>query len=64
MSKKELLIKELEHIPETLLNEVLDYLHFSKNKVNNGGLETAIASEPALERDWMKPEEDEAWKNL
>jgi hypothetical protein len=26
--------------------------------------ETAIASESSLKKDWLRPEEDEAWLNL
>jgi len=31
---------------------------------SDSGRETAIASERALARDWLRPEEDEAWKDL
>ena len=61
MSKKELLLHELEQIPEPLLDEVLDYLHFLKTKLLQQQLETAIASESALKKDWLRPEEDAAW---
>lgn len=27
-------------------------------------LETAVLSESALEKDWFRPEEDEAWQDL
>jgi len=27
-------------------------------------MEDAILSEPVLARDWLSPEEDEAWKDL
>lgn len=27
-------------------------------------LDTAIASESSLKKDWLMPEEDEAWQNL
>jgi hypothetical protein len=64
MSKKELLLHELEQIPEPLLDEVLDYLHFLKTKLLQQQLETAIASESALKKDWLRPEEDAAWQSL
>ena len=64
MSKKELLLRELEQIPEPLLDEVLDYLHFLKTKLLQQQLETAIASESALKKDWLRPEEDAAWRSL
>jgi hypothetical protein len=64
MNKKELLLHELEQIPEPLLDEVLDYLHFLKTKLLQQQLETAIASESALKKDWLRPEEDAAWQSL
>jgi len=64
MSKKELLINEIEQVPEPFLDEVLDFVHFLKTKIIKERLDTAIASESALRKDWLKPEEDEAWQNL
>ncbi|MEC4685227.1 MAG: DUF2281 domain-containing protein [Nitrospirota bacterium] len=64
MSKKELLLNEIEQVPEPLLDEVLDFIHFLKTKIVRERLDTAIASETSLRKDWMKPEEDEAWQDL
>ncbi|MEK6684136.1 MAG: DUF2281 domain-containing protein [Nitrospirota bacterium] len=64
MSKKELLMNELEQVPEPFLDEVLDFVHFLKAKIIKNKLDTAIASESSLKKDWLKPEEDEAWKSL
>lgn len=64
MHKKELVINEIEHVPEPLLDEVLDFIHFLKTKMTKERIDTAIASESSLEKDWLKPEEDEAWQNL
>jgi len=64
MSKKELLLHEIEETPEPLLDEVLDYLRFLKNKLAHEHLDAAIASESSLKKDWLRPEEDEAWKDL
>ncbi len=36
----------------------------SKRAVSQEDIELAIASESSLEKDWMLPEEDEAWQNL
>ena len=27
-------------------------------------LDTAVASESSLKKDWLRPEEDEAWRSL
>jgi hypothetical protein len=64
MNTKELLINEIKEAPEPLLTEVLDFVHFLKAKTVREELDIAIMSESALSKDWMKPEEDEAWQNL
>ncbi len=64
MSKKELLISEIEQVPEPFLDEVLDFIHFLKTKIIRERIDTAIASESSLKKDWLMPEEDEAWRNL
>ncbi|MBF0606463.1 MAG: hypothetical protein HQL61_02780 [Magnetococcales bacterium] len=35
-----------------------------ETKIKNEVLATAIASETSLKKDWLKSEEDEAWKDL
>ena len=64
MSKKELLINEIEQVPEPLLDEVLDFIKFLKTKVIKERMNIAMASEASLKKDWLKPEEDEVWQNL
>ncbi|MCK4385134.1 MAG: DUF2281 domain-containing protein [candidate division Zixibacteria bacterium] len=64
MGKKELLISEIEKVPEAFLDEVLDFIHFLKTKIIKEKLNTAIASESSLKKDWLRPEEDEAWQSL
>jgi len=64
MNTKELLINEIKEAPEPLLTEVLDFVHFLKAKIVREELDIAITSEAALSKDWLKPEEDEAWQNL
>ena len=60
MSKKELLMSEIEQVPEPFLDEVLDFVHFLKTKITKEGVANAIASESSLKKDWLKSEEDEA----
>jgi hypothetical protein len=64
MNAKELLIKEVENIPEFILEEVWNFLQFLKLKYNKDKLEASLLSESSLEKDWLKLEEDEAWQNL
>jgi hypothetical protein len=64
MSTREQLHDEIETIPEPLLHEVLDFVQFIKRRASLDRLEVAIASESALRKDWLKPEEDAAWQDL
>ena len=64
MGNKEAVIKEIEGISEPLLDEVLDFVHFLKSKTIKENIESAIASESSLKKDWLKPEEEEAWRSL
>lgn len=64
MSKKELLISEIEQVPESYLDEVLDFVHFLKTKILREKIDIAIAGESALRKDWLLPEEDEVWQGL
>ena len=64
MQDKETVIREIDDLPETLLQEVLDFVRFLKTKKPRGPSETALFSETVLRKDWLKPEEDEAWRDL
>lgn len=63
-NKKELLISEIEQVPQSFVDEVLDFVQFLKAKAAKEKLGIAIASESSLKKDWLKPEEDKAWQNL
>jgi hypothetical protein len=58
MSKKELLIKEIQEVPEPFLGEVLDFVQFLKARIAREKLDVTIMSESSLGKDWLKPEED------
>lgn len=45
----------------TLLVNVRDH---NRAKTIEDKLDTAILSESLLKKDWMRPEEDKAWRNL
>lgn len=64
MNKKELIAKEIEQVPDPLLEEVLDFVRFLKSKRMQEKLETSLLSEACLKRDWLRLEEDEAWGDL
>lgn len=64
MTMRELLINEIEEVPEPLLAEVLDFVCFLKAKIAREKKDVAIMSESSLSKDWLRPEEDEAWQDL
>ena len=64
MSKKDTIIAELNKVPEKVLDEILDYINFLKEKLIKQKLETALMSESSLKKDWLQPEEDKAWQDL
>lgn len=64
MTAKDLIIQEIENIPDFLVDEVLDFLQFIKAKYQQEKLETTILSESSLQNDWLRPEEDAAWQDL
>lgn len=47
-----------------LPGELFDFIRFLESKVAQQKMETAVMSESAHEKNWLKPEEDEAWKDL
>jgi hypothetical protein len=65
MGIKDLIFKEIEKVPEQHLPEVLDFIRsLEEGKVFTEKIGTAIASETSLKKDWLRPEEDKAWKDL
>ena len=64
MTIREKIIQETENAPDRILIEVLDYLQYLKIKHQQGIIETALLSEAILSEDWLKPEEEAAWKDL
>lgn len=64
MSKKELLIHEIEQLPDPALEQILDFVHYLRFKMNKDPLETALLSESSLQKDWLREEEDRAWQHL
>jgi hypothetical protein len=64
MINKDSLVKQIEQLPEYLLQEVSDFVEFLKNKWKEEKSEILKASETSLSKDWLSTEEDEAWANL
>ncbi|WP_313345507.1 DUF2281 domain-containing protein [Sedimentibacter sp.] len=67
MIDRDLLVKKIEDLPFYLLEEVadyIDYVEFKRNKEVKKVEDITIASEDALSKDWLRPEEEETWKDL
>jgi len=64
---REFLQKELNRIPDNLLEDIHEYLKFLKFKTGTDKeqvIETTYASERVLGKDWNRKEEDQAWQDL
>ena len=64
MSSKEILLREIEETPNELLEEVIDFMRFLKQRKGYEKFEITTASESSLKKDWLLPDEDEAWQHL
>jgi len=64
MNRREMLIRETEGLTASDLQEVLDFVRFLKTKPLKKRSETLTFSESSLRKDWLRPEEDEAWQDL
>lgn len=56
------LVRQLPYKEKLKLSEVLK--EETGQKTENDRIQTHFASEKALAKDWLLPEEDEAWKDL
>jgi hypothetical protein len=61
-NKKLLLERIINDLPASYLQEVIDFVEYLKLKSEKG--ETMFLSEESLAKEWLAPEEEEAWKDL
>lgn len=64
MTTKEAILKAVDDLPEECLGELASYAELLRHKTAVQSSPTALASERALAKDWLRPEEDEAWQDL
>ena len=65
-STRKKLLEKIADIPDSFINELIEYinfLNFKKEQLADKNI-TAIASENVLSKEWLLPEEEEAWKDL
>ena len=59
---EKIVLEKLKQLPLSYWKEVIDFMEFLTSKVEKN--ETLFLSEKSLAKDWLLPEEDEAWKDL
>jgi hypothetical protein len=63
MSKRELIARESDHMPEQYLDKLLAFLR-SPKEIQAETATPTLAAESSLAKDWLTPEEDAACANL
>jgi hypothetical protein len=63
-SNLEAIEERLRELPPEKLAVVYDFVSYLAEGCSKSAMETMIASETVLARDWNRPEEDEAWADL
>jgi hypothetical protein len=61
---KEEILRKLNEVPDFLMEEISDFIEFLKTRVVRERFEATLLSESSLAKDWLKPEEDKAWRDL
>jgi hypothetical protein len=59
MSKKEMIVQELESVPEKDFDTLLGFIHSLKSRSADDAAPTLLA-ESSLMKDWLSPEEEAA----
>lgn len=63
MSKRDLIVQELDRLPEQDLDRLMAFLH-ALSETHAEAAVPQIAAESSLAKDWLTPEQDAAWANL
>ena len=58
MEVREEIIRKVKSLPEEKLTELLSFINFLEKR------EELLLSETSLKKDWLREEEEEAWKEL
>lgn len=64
MTEKEAVLQEIEELPDEFIGDVLEYIRRLRLQAAIQRSDTAVASEAVLAKDWLRSEEDEAWRDL
>lgn len=64
MTAKEAFVRAVEDLQEECLGDLAHYVEALRQGAALRVVPTALASEAVLAKDWLRPEEDEAWSDL
>ncbi len=64
MNLRDILVQKVEQVQYYILKEALGFVRFLKVKHMQDKSEASLLSESSPGKDWLKPEEDEAWQDL
>ena len=64
MTNRTALLQEIENLPVSCLDDVVNFVAWIKQRKLSLIPETMLLSEAALSKDWDTPVEDEAWAGL
>ena len=64
MTDKEAVLQEIDELPQECISDVLEYVRRLKLQAAIQRSDAAIASETVWAKDWLRSEEDDAWRDL
>jgi hypothetical protein len=64
MTARDSILQAVETLPEDCLDDLAHYADALRQRTALQTTPTAPASEAVLAKDWLRPEEDEAWRDL
>jgi hypothetical protein len=64
MNPKEAIIQAIDQLPTSQLPDLLIFIQKLQEKTPAEPWAGALMSESSLQKDWLLPQEDEAWQNL
>ena len=64
MTAKESVLQAVEELPPEYIVNLAEYAQRLRLAVAHREIPTALASQDVLAQDWLRPEEDDAWKDL
>ena len=64
MTAKEAIVQAVDDLPEDYLDDLAHYVETLRQRAAMRTAPTALASEAVLGKDWLRSEEEEAWRDL